>query len=387
MIDETILICLFVLITGACIGSFLNVVALRALSGESIVFPSSKCPLCNEQIKWYDNIPVISYLFTFRGKCRNCGGKVSVQYPIVEALTSILFLLIFLLFGISLKTLFLLILVCISIVIAITDFRKECIYDVHSWILIISAIATSLAMNGLENYSKPAIGLIVAVVLMEAIAKLSYYLIRKDEPTEEASEQKEENKEEVVEQSEQVEISEENKEEIQEKSEATEVIEENKEEEIDINEYIKQNKRAFGEGDTYLAAAAGALLGWQYLIVAIALAIILQAVCVLPQFLIGLYKQNEKRLLFSISAFVIVAILYWVLSNVFNLHLYVIFAFLILLIFFAIDTITRLKKTINQQGFVSLPFGPALLFSMFATFFFGTPIVIFILKHIFMFAE
>lgn len=387
MIDETILICLFVLITGACIGSFLNVVALRALSGESIVFPSSKCPLCNEQIKWYDNIPVISYLFTFRGKCRNCGGKVSVQYPIVEALTSILFLLIFLLFGISLKTLFLLILVCISIVITITDFRKECIYDVHSWILIISAIATSLAMNGLENYSKPAIGLIVAVVLMEAIAKLSYYLIRKDEPTEEASEQKEENKEEVVEQSEQVEISEENKEEIQEKSEATEVIEENKEEEIDINEYIKQNKRAFGEGDTYLAAAAGALLGWQYLIVAIALAIILQAVCVLPQFLIGLYKQNEKRLLFSISAFVIVAILYWVLSNVFNLHLYVIFAFLILLIFFAIDTITRLKKTINQQGFVSLPFGPALLFSMFATFFFGTPIVIFILKHIFMFAE
>ena len=95
MIDETILICLFVLVTGACIGSFLNVVALRALSGESIVFPSSKCPLCNEPIKWYDNIPVLSYLFTFRGKCRNCGGKVSVQYPIVEALTSILFLLIF----------------------------------------------------------------------------------------------------------------------------------------------------------------------------------------------------------------------------------------------------------------------------------------------------
>ena len=195
MIDETILICLFVLITGACIGSFLNVVALRAISGESIVFPSSKCPLCNEQIKWYDNIPILSYLFTFRGKCRNCGGKVSVQYPIVEALTSILFLLIFLFFGISFKTLFLLIMVCISIVIAITDFKKEYIYDAHSWILIISAIATSLAMNGLENYSKPAIGLIVGVVVMEAIAKLSYYLIRKDEQIEEKTEQQEEVKE------------------------------------------------------------------------------------------------------------------------------------------------------------------------------------------------
>ena len=388
MIDETILICLFVLVTGACIGSFLNVVALRALSGESIVFPSSKCPLCNEPIKWYDNIPVLSYLFTFRGKCRNCGGKVSVQYPIVEALTSILFLLIFLFFGISLKTLFLLIMVCISIVIGITDFKKECIYDVHSWILIVSAIATSLAMNGLENYSKPAIGLIVGVVLMEGIAKISYYLIRKDEQVKEPSEEiNAEDTEEEVEHSEQGESTDANKNEVVEKSEETEVLDEKKEEDIDINEYIKQNKRAFGEGDTYLAAAAGALLGWQYLIVAVALAIIIQAVCILPQFLVGLYKQNEKRLLFSLSAFVIIAILYWLLSNAFELHLYVIFAFLICLIFFAIDSITRLKKTVNQQGFVSLPFGPALLLSMYATLFFGTPIVIFILKHIFMFAE
>ena len=60
MINEAILICLFILMTGACIGSFLNVVALRALSRESIVFPASKCPQCNEPIKWYDNIPVLS---------------------------------------------------------------------------------------------------------------------------------------------------------------------------------------------------------------------------------------------------------------------------------------------------------------------------------------
>ena len=182
MIDETILICLFVLITGACIGSFLNVVALRAISGESIVFPSSKCPLCNEQIKWYDNIPILSYLFTFRGKCRNCGGKVSVQYPIVEAITSILFLFIFLCFGISLKTLCLLILLCVSIVITITDLKKECVYDVHSWVLIVTAIATSLVINGVQNYAIPAIGLIVGVLFMEGIAKLSYYLVKKDEP-------------------------------------------------------------------------------------------------------------------------------------------------------------------------------------------------------------
>ena len=382
MINEAILICLFILMTGACIGSFLNVVALRALSRESIVFPASKCPQCNEPIKWYDNIPVLSYLFTFRGKCRNCGGKVSVQYPIVEAITSILFLFIFLCFGISLKTLCLLILLCVSIVITITDLKKECVYDVHSWVLIVTAIATSLVINGVQNYAIPAIGLIVGVLFMEGIAKLSYYLVKKDEP------QAEEANAEVAE-----DVKEEN---VEQKSEATEenvesveVKEAEKtEEDIDINEYIKQNKRAFGEGDTYLAAAAGALLGWQYLIVAIVMAIIIQAVCILPQFLIGLYKQKENRLLISISAFVIIAVLYWISTNLIqDMHLYVVFAFIIPLIFFAIDTITRLKKMTNQQGFIAIPFGPALLFSMFVTFFFGTPIVVFLLKHIFMLAE
>ena len=290
--------------------------------------------------------------------------------------------MIFLFFGISLKTLCLLVLLCISIVITITDFRKECVYDVHSWVLIITAIATSLVINGHENYAIPAIGLIVGVIVMESIAKLSYYLVKKDEPqTEETqTEVAEDAKEENVEQKSEA---------IEENVESVEVKETEKtEEDIDINEYIKQNKRAFGEGDTYLAAAAGALLGWQYLIVAIVMAIIIQAVCILPQFLIGLYKQKENRLLISISAFVIISVLYWVASNVIaDMHLYVVFAFILPLIYFAIDTITRLKKMTSQQGFVAIPFGPALLFSMFITFFFGSSIVIFLLKHIFMFAE
>ena len=125
MIDELLLVCFFILVVGACIGSFLNVVALRAISKESIVFPSSKCPFCNEPIKWFDNIPVLSYFFTFKGKCRNCGEKVSIQYPIVEALTAILFLAVFLSFGLTVKTLLLWILLSISIVIIITDLKNE----------------------------------------------------------------------------------------------------------------------------------------------------------------------------------------------------------------------------------------------------------------------
>ncbi len=377
MIDELLLICFFVFITGACIGSFLNVVALRAISKESIVFPSSKCPSCNEPIKWYDNIPVISYLFTFKGKCRNCGEKVSIQYPIVEALTAILFLAVFLSFGVTFKTLLLCILLSISIVIIITDIKKEYVFDVHSWILIIFAIITSLVINGLDNYATTAIGLIVGVFVMEIIARVSYYLVRKKQDDSQMLETSE-NQEEIEETSNQDEDNNKKEELVAEESQS------NEEENVDINDYVNKNKRAFGEGDTYLAAAAGALLGWKYFLVAVAFAIIIQAVCILPQFLFGLYKKEEYKLLTSLTSFILLAIIYWILSNIITLPLLVVFAFVIALIFFAIDSITRLKKTVNEQGFVAIPFGPALLCSMFIVFFWGTYIVQFLKKYIFM---
>ena len=377
MTDELLMICFFVLITGACIGSFLNVVALRAISKESIVFPSSKCPLCNEPIKWYDNIPVISYLFTFKGKCRNCGKKVSIQYPIVEALTAILFLAVFLSFGVTFKTLLLCILLSISIVIIITDIKKEYVFDVHSWILIIFAIITSLVINGLDNYATTAIGLIVGVFVMEIIARVSYYLVRKKQDDSQMLETSE-NQEEIEETSNQDEDNNKKEELVAEESQS------NEEENVDINDYVNKNKRAFGEGDTYLAAAAGALLGWKYFLVAVAFAIIIQAVCILPQFLFGLYKKEEYKLLTSLTSFIVLAIIYWILSNIITLPLLVVFAFVIALIFFAIDSITRLKKTVNEQGFVAIPFGPALLCSMFMVLFWGTYIVQFLKKYIFM---
>lgn len=369
MIDELYLIGFFVLITGACIGSFLNVVALRALSKESIILPASKCPKCNEEIKWYDNIPIISYFFTFRGKCRSCGCKVSLQYPIVEALTAILFLAVYLKFGLSILSLLLMLWLCIAIVIAITDIKEQSTFDSHLWILIIISIIIPLYSKGLLAYSKPLIGLIAGVVIMELVAKLAYYLVRKDNP-------KEENEEQTKIQTE--ENNEEPKEEINEEQKETE-------EDIDINEYVKKKKRAFGEGDTYIAAASGALLGWVYVIVAIALAIIVQALCILPQFFKRLYDKGEFRLLFSLSAFFTLAILYWILTNITSVNLFVVIGLSILLLFFAIDTILRLKKTVNEQGFAAIPFGPALLISTAITFLFGRQIIHFAMKHIFMF--
>ena len=80
---------------GACIASFLNVVIWRAPRGESIVSPPSHCPKCNSPIKWYQNIPILSWL-ALRGKCANCRAPISPRYICVELLGGLLFLAVFL---------------------------------------------------------------------------------------------------------------------------------------------------------------------------------------------------------------------------------------------------------------------------------------------------
>lgn len=77
-------------ILGACVGSFLNVVIYRLPAGKSVVRPRSQCR-CGAQVAWYDNIPLLSW-FVLRGRCRVCGQSFSIRYPLVEALTALLFL-------------------------------------------------------------------------------------------------------------------------------------------------------------------------------------------------------------------------------------------------------------------------------------------------------
>ena len=97
--DEIIRISCLILtpILGLLVGSFLNVVIYRLPNGMSLATPASHCPKCNQPIKWYDNIPLLSYII-LRGKCRNCGEKISIRYPFVELLNCILWTLCMLLF-------------------------------------------------------------------------------------------------------------------------------------------------------------------------------------------------------------------------------------------------------------------------------------------------
>jgi leader peptidase (prepilin peptidase)/N-methyltransferase len=83
---------------GLCIGSFLNVVIHRLPRGTSVVTPPSRCPGCNYQLRWSDNVPVLSWVF-LRGRCRRCRAPISIRYPIVEILTMLMFLLHLWLFG------------------------------------------------------------------------------------------------------------------------------------------------------------------------------------------------------------------------------------------------------------------------------------------------
>jgi len=86
---------IFLWLFGLCVGSFLNVVVYRLPAGLSVAQPRrSFCPRCKAGITWYDNLPVLSW-FVLRGRCRHCGGRISVQYPLVEALTGLTFVLVY----------------------------------------------------------------------------------------------------------------------------------------------------------------------------------------------------------------------------------------------------------------------------------------------------
>ncbi|GAB1536700.1 A24 family peptidase [Geovibrio sp. ADMFC3] len=98
------LLSVYIFVIGLVFGSFLNVLIARLPKGVSITFPPSSCPECGHRIRFYHNIPVIGYL-VLKGMCRDCGGKISVKYPLVELLTGVMFLLIFLKFGLSWYTL------------------------------------------------------------------------------------------------------------------------------------------------------------------------------------------------------------------------------------------------------------------------------------------
>lgn len=117
----------FIFIFGTIIGSFLNVCIFRIPLEQSIAFPPSHCMNCGKKLKWYDMFPIISWLI-LKGKCRFCGSKISYRYPLVEFVTGIIFLAIYLKYGFTFETIKFCVFASLIIVIGLIDMDTTDVY-------------------------------------------------------------------------------------------------------------------------------------------------------------------------------------------------------------------------------------------------------------------
>ncbi len=142
---------LFIFLLGLAVGSFLNCVIYRLEKGESFLKGRSYCPKCKQTLSWQDLVPLFSFLF-LRGKCRYCKKPISFQYPIVELVTGIIFLLVFTLFSSDIYAIaYLLLLSCFLIVIFVFDLKHYIIPDGVVYSAIIIALIYNLQFSLLRQ--------------------------------------------------------------------------------------------------------------------------------------------------------------------------------------------------------------------------------------------
>ena len=167
---------ILIFILGTIIGSFLNVCIYRIPREESIVFPSSHCTSCGTPLRWYNLIPVLSYIFQ-RGKCSYCGEKISLQYPTVELLNGFIYLLLYYSFGLSIDFIFYSIIFSILLVISFIDFKFQIIPDSLNIFILIFAIIYKLLqfiLYGISpNILNSILGLLISGGLFLLIAIIS----------------------------------------------------------------------------------------------------------------------------------------------------------------------------------------------------------------------
>lgn len=299
----------FIVIFGLCIGSFLNVAALRALWEESIVLPPSKCPSCKTKLKWYDNIPVLSWVLLL-GKCRYCKCKISAQYPTVELANAVLYFVAYWQFGLSLKTLFVCVLLSLFILITVTDYRERVVFDRHTYPIIALGLLYSLLGLGV-NIWQSLLGVALGFVFFEVVARLGYLFA----PT-----------------------------------------------------------RAFGEGDTVIAMGLGAFFGWEKLVVIVLLSIFFQALLSMPLLLIKAYRAKNYKMCTALGLLGACLLVVFIFKhfNLYE-YFYPTVAMLLgvtITLFWCMKAILGGMKEKKEEELLYLPFGPALVICATAVLFF-----------------
>ncbi len=172
------LISIYLFVIGACIGSFLNVCIYRLPEEKSIISPPSHCPFCKNKLKWYHNIPILSYIF-LRGKCAYCNKKISIIYVIVELLSGISLIVNYHFYGFSFNFFFYSIFIFLLLIVIFADIKYMIIPDeisIGGTIIgfIFSFFPTSI------NWKQSLLGILIGGGILLFII-ISYYFITKKE--------------------------------------------------------------------------------------------------------------------------------------------------------------------------------------------------------------
>ena len=165
-------------VLGGIWGSFCNVCIYRLPNNDSVVTKRSFCRSCKNKIKWYDNIPLLSFIF-LRGKCRTCNNKISSQYFLVELISAISFLSIYYIYGISITTLLLIILSIFFIIIFFIDLKHFIIPNELTFPLMLIGFIKSFDPNLNQTIFPNYINSLLGGLLGYAVIWLIIFLYKK----------------------------------------------------------------------------------------------------------------------------------------------------------------------------------------------------------------
>lgn len=169
---------IWVFIFGLCVGSFLNVCIYRLPESKSIVHPRSMCPQCGALIRFYDNFPILSYLL-LRGKCRHCKTPISFRYPVVELLSGLFAVGVFLKYGLSLEAVIYYIFIATLLVITFIDIDHQIIPDIITLPGIPICFVTSFALPHI-TYIESIMGILIGGGSLFMVAWLYHLLTKKE---------------------------------------------------------------------------------------------------------------------------------------------------------------------------------------------------------------
>ena len=148
----TILLYIMIFLFGIVIGSFLNVCIYRIPKKEDIVKINSHCMTCNYKLKWYDLVPIFSYI-CLGGRCRKCKTKLSIQYPLIEGLNGILYVLVVAVNGLTIESLLYCLLFSALVTLSVIDFRTyEIPFGINLFILTLGLVRLALDYRNFLDY-------------------------------------------------------------------------------------------------------------------------------------------------------------------------------------------------------------------------------------------